>query len=152
MAIGRSIGIGENIKRNRKEKELTQRELAEKSGMSEISIRKYEAEQRTPKIDTIIAIANALEIRSDILLDSKYYTEHIQNVREYYFPEEQHAPMNWEDRNNLATMEYRHVIPFIEYLNFIGYEIRIADNGKYDFILLIKDTREEFARGYNCFT
>lgn len=51
---------GEKIKFFRKEKGLSQKELAELSGVSEISIRKYEADSRKPKIETLLKIADVL--------------------------------------------------------------------------------------------
>ena len=51
---------GEKIKLYRKKKGLSQKELAELSGVSEISIRKYEADSRKPKIETLLKIADAL--------------------------------------------------------------------------------------------
>ncbi|GLB33026.1 hypothetical protein LAD12857_49490 [Lacrimispora amygdalina] len=53
---------GEKIQELRKEKGLTQAELAKKAGLSEISIRKYEKGDRKPKIETLRCIAGALEI------------------------------------------------------------------------------------------
>ena len=45
--------LGENIKRYRLEKGLTQKQLADNLGLAEITIRQYENDKRTPKIDTI---------------------------------------------------------------------------------------------------
>lgn len=50
------------IKELRKEKGLTQKQLAEKSGISEISIRKYETGERRPKIQTLKKISDALDV------------------------------------------------------------------------------------------
>ncbi|MCI8801616.1 MAG: helix-turn-helix transcriptional regulator [Lachnospiraceae bacterium] len=54
--------VAENIKRIRKEKHLTQKQLGEKCGMSESTLRQYEIGYRNPKIETIRKIANALEV------------------------------------------------------------------------------------------
>lgn len=56
------MNIGETIKYWRCEKGITQKQLAEKANISEISIRKYEANDRTPKIETIKKIADALNV------------------------------------------------------------------------------------------
>ena len=44
------MSIGENIKNIRMQKGLTQKQLAEKSGVAEITIRQYESDKREPKI------------------------------------------------------------------------------------------------------
>ena len=53
---------GDLIKKLRKENGFTQQQLAEKSGISEISIRKYETYERTPKLETIKKLSNALNV------------------------------------------------------------------------------------------
>lgn len=54
--------IGSLVKNMRKRKGYTQKELANKSDLAEITIRKIEKEELNPKIDTIKKIALALEI------------------------------------------------------------------------------------------
>ena len=54
------LTIGEQIKSCRKSKKITQKELANLSNLSEISIRKYEAGDRHPKIEQIHKIFNAM--------------------------------------------------------------------------------------------
>lgn len=53
----------------RKEKGLSQAQLAEKAGISEISIRKYENGERNPKIETLGKIAMALNVPVSDLYD-----------------------------------------------------------------------------------
>lgn len=63
-----NTSIGQKIKELRIKQNMTQKELAEKSGLSEITIRKYEANERKPKIENIRNIAIALESKlSDFL-------------------------------------------------------------------------------------
>lgn len=54
--------VGENIRHIRKEKGLTQKQLAENCKMYESQIRKYELGKANPKIETIIKIATALNV------------------------------------------------------------------------------------------
>lgn len=54
--------IGERIKKLRKEKGLTQKELAEMTGISLSAIEKYERGKLNPSLGKIESIANALEI------------------------------------------------------------------------------------------
>ena len=67
------------IKEYRKKAGLSQAELAQKVGVSEISIRKYENGERRPKLETLLSIADVLDVdinefeslRNDrIILDS----------------------------------------------------------------------------------
>lgn len=61
------MGISDNIKRARKRAKLTQKQLAEKAGLSIASIQGYEQGKYSPKKETIIKIADALEIDVYIL-------------------------------------------------------------------------------------
>lgn len=54
--------IGENIKRIRKEKGLTQKKLGQLSGINEVQLRQYELGKSNPKIETILKISNALNV------------------------------------------------------------------------------------------
>lgn len=60
--------IGERIKSLRKDNNLTQKKLADLTGLSEISIRKYENGERNPKFDTLEKISQALNVQVDYLL------------------------------------------------------------------------------------
>lgn len=62
------MSIGDNIKKYRNLKNLTQSELAELSCCSESSIRKYEKGIRTPGAEMLNKIANALGVSTDELL------------------------------------------------------------------------------------
>lgn len=64
--------IGSNIKRYRKLKGLTQKELANKVGLSIVTIQKYETGKREPKNIIIKNIADALNISSvDLYKENK---------------------------------------------------------------------------------
>ena len=54
--------IGENIKRVREKKGMTQKELAEKCNLATITIRQYESGKREPKTRTLNKIAKALDV------------------------------------------------------------------------------------------
>lgn len=54
--------IGIKIKEIRKEQGITQKQLANLTGLSEISIRKYENGDRNPKIENVKKIAKALNV------------------------------------------------------------------------------------------
>ena len=54
--------VGENIRRIRKEKGLTQNQLGELCGLADSAIRRYENGGANPKFETLRKIANALDI------------------------------------------------------------------------------------------
>lgn len=56
------------IKMLMEEKHLTQKELANLSGITEASMSKYLSGERTPRIDVIVNIANALGVTTDELI------------------------------------------------------------------------------------
>lgn len=56
------MNIGENIKTIRLQKNMTQKNLAEKANISRVSIGNYERGDRVPNIDVINKIANALNV------------------------------------------------------------------------------------------
>lgn len=60
--------IGERIKQVRKAKGMKRRELAEKIGTTPQTICRYEADGRIPKADTVIKIAEVLNIPTSDLL------------------------------------------------------------------------------------
>lgn len=60
--------IGSRIKFHRREKHLTQEQLAEKTELSHVYISYLERGERMPRLDAIINIANALNVSADDLL------------------------------------------------------------------------------------
>ena len=56
------MGVNANIRRIRLEKNMTQKQLAEKCGMYESQIRRYELGKANPKIETLQKIAQALDV------------------------------------------------------------------------------------------
>lgn len=74
--------IGENIKRIRKEKGLTQKRLGELSGMNEVQIRQYELGKANPKIETVDKIAAALGVNIVDIME-RFTSEQWKNTSEY---------------------------------------------------------------------
>lgn len=54
--------IGKNIKKIRKDRRLTQKQLAERCNLAEITIRQYEAGKYMPKIGSLQKTTNALHV------------------------------------------------------------------------------------------
>jgi len=62
--------VGENIKKVRKSKGLTQKELAEMLGVSQQTVAQYERTDKMPKIKTIKTIAEVLNVPVDTIIFS----------------------------------------------------------------------------------
>ena len=76
--------IAENIKKHRKLKGYTQKQLGEKIGKSDMTVRKYESAYIMPYDRCLDDICKALEIsRGDILLNEKDKKEMINHPRHY---------------------------------------------------------------------
>lgn len=60
--------IGENIKKTRLSRNLTQEQLAQKCAISLSALNKYERNDRFPKYETIVKIAEALGVTANDLL------------------------------------------------------------------------------------
>jgi len=69
---GDILNIGENIKKYRKASRLTQKELAEKIGVSTITIQNYENSRREPSIEKLNKIAKELGINASSLLSDNF--------------------------------------------------------------------------------
>lgn len=67
--------IGENIKKIRKMKKLTQEQLATRSGLSTMSIRRYESNERIPTLESVRKIASVLEVyMNELIVDWSEYS------------------------------------------------------------------------------
>lgn len=81
------MNIGNNIKNFRKEKNLTQKDLALKIGVTDATINRYERGEREPNMTTLDKISNALEISiNDLIKDTDIVnlTEGDKEIREMY--------------------------------------------------------------------
>lgn len=62
--------LSDNLKKMRKMKHLTQKDLADKVDLAEITIRKYESGERKPSIEMIEKLASALQVTPYDLLST----------------------------------------------------------------------------------
>lgn len=67
--------FSDKIKRLRKQQGYTQEKLAEKTGLSKMSIRRYETGERQPKVEQLFKIATALEVPIIDLLEDLYWED-----------------------------------------------------------------------------
>lgn len=68
--------LGDNIKKHRKENNISQEELAEKIGVSRQSISLWENGKANPGLDTITELASILGVPVGALIDSENIEEH----------------------------------------------------------------------------
>lgn len=85
------MNIGEKIKKCRKEAGLTQKQLAERIGRKEITIRKYESGEREPRMSVITSICEALNIPIDEFGEELF---EIKKRRDEKLEERQQHPFN----------------------------------------------------------
>ena len=62
------MSIGSNIKRLRREMNITQEQLAEYLGISSRSVSQWECERTSPDISQIPALCHIFDVSSDVLL------------------------------------------------------------------------------------
>lgn len=68
------MSIGQNIRKYRQLRNLTQKSLSERAGMTESAVRMYELDLRTPNQEMLEKIANALDVRAEALEDYEINT------------------------------------------------------------------------------
>ena len=61
-------GLGKQVRMQRLLKELTQEQLAEKAGISVAFVGHIERGTRKASLETVVRLANALEVTTDVLL------------------------------------------------------------------------------------
>ncbi len=62
------VNFSENIKKLRQQQHMTQKELAERIGISKAMISAYETEMRYPSYDVLIKLATIFNVTTDFLL------------------------------------------------------------------------------------
>ena len=110
---------GKNIKTLRKQKKLTQKELAKRAGLAEITIRQYEAGRYVPKTENLFKIAAALEVPYSDLL---YGREEI--------PGQVIQDMSAADlgKDGLMSKLSQEDMEVLQMLSLLGFEVRYDGN------------------------
>ena len=114
-----SMSIGENIKKYRKEKGLTQKELADKIGKGFSTVQKYELNISQPPIDVLNRIADTL----DINVSKLFYIENTLN--QSADDEAQRQEMYLKELRKDTINKYDSLDPFGQkaankYINFLA--------------------------------
>lgn len=113
MSISMNSGAGKLIKEARKNKGLTQKQLAEKAGLAVVTIQQYERNLREPRLKNIIKIANALNVSPESLFGSTHIgltTEFDREKLDYYNP------------GVFSEGNIRYMSELLNQLNFAGQE------------------------------
>lgn len=128
--------IGENIRRIRKERGLTQKELGELLNMTQAAIGQFENDKTSPKTETIEKIASALSVTPadlmkgnplweefDKVSESKKLSEeveHLEATAAYckdlgYTVDEQVIKWHWEDEKEPEPSKRVQIVDEVEY-------------------------------------
>jgi transcriptional regulator with XRE-family HTH domain len=83
------IILGKNIKRVRKSKALTQESLSERAGISTVFMSQIETASRKPSLETVVNIANSLNVAVDELIYNKSSQEQLREAVHINFSSEQ---------------------------------------------------------------
>lgn len=122
------MNIGENIKKYRKIRGLTQKELAELCGLATGTIQQYELGKRTPNINTIIEISKKLEVTVDNLMSQL----------EFMSPQELHDYIE-SDTDTEFTNAWDNFL-IINNIHFMSFEKK----GIHGMLLTFTDTNESY--------
>ena len=77
------MNLGNNLQKLRKEKKLTQKQLAEKLNVTTVTIQNYENNRRIPNIQTLEKLANIFNVQIDYIMGkSKIKTFDMQIVND----------------------------------------------------------------------
>ena len=106
--------LGNQIRKYRKQKKYTLEQLAEKLDVSTTFIGQIERAKGIPSLETLVKIANELEVSTDCLLfgdlntksSNNYFIEQIDSLTETYTPQEKELLLkNIELLNEFKTKE-----------------------------------------------
>lgn len=126
--------LGDKMKELRLKKNLKQSELAEKAGISRVSIGNYERGDRVPNVEILLKISEALEVPLAELMDIK--KKNLSNIDEESFFKLFNISRKTGTHFSYLTGEttdknyYRFILK--EYLDKIDYNILINSTKKYD--------------------
>ena len=132
MLKDENISLGENIKKSRKNKGLSQKQLAEILNLSEITIRRYEKCSNVPTIETLDKIAIALDVPLNELLGANATTNDSEKKTGTSLNEgdkkkvvnnfsELAEILDWNDFKNMSEDDIFEVIKSKEFYNYIKF-------------------------------
>ncbi|MDR1626548.1 MAG: XRE family transcriptional regulator [Spirochaetia bacterium] len=102
--------FGEKIRRVREQKRLTLRELSKKAGVSESLISQIETGRVSPSIDTLLSLADYLEVDLEYLFSDYKRTKKAVVLRRRDRSRMRRAGVSYEQLSLLAEEENRHAV------------------------------------------
>ena len=96
--------FSDRLKRTLKERGYSQKELAERSHLTEAAVSKYLSGYRTPHLEILVDLANALNVTTDYLLgvENKSKAENYQLV--YEMVQRNKSAMTSEEKMKLIAL------------------------------------------------
>lgn len=144
--------IGNNIKRIREEKGMTQKELADKCNIIYQTIGKYERNLLNPKYETLRKIANALDINYLDLLDDKMRENLDKKSKDIAFAEAEPWALyysnifnTYKEKSDLFYTWYRRK------KQEVSYELDKLKSVKFDFNIPFHDYGQDIGKAFNDF-
>ena len=123
---------GERIKLLRIQRSMTQKEVAQKCGMADSAIRKYESGKIEPKLGTLIKIATALNVNVSELLELEPLPMKIEKSED-------------GEKIYIESAEAQRHKAFLDYLEKDGIYISLYEEGKLEerdnWLFLMEDKR-----------
>lgn len=146
------MNIGNNIKRIREEKGMTQKELADKCNIIYQTIGKYERNLLNPKYETLRKIANALDINYLDLLDDKMRENLDKKSKDIAFAEAEPWALyysnifnTYKEKSDLFYTWYRRK------KQEVSYELDKLKSVKFDFNIPFHDYGQDIGKASNDF-
>lgn len=105
------MGTGKNIRRTRELKEMTRESLSNESGITLVTLGRYEREERTPNLEAVNKLALALKVELDVLL---YWTENLVTLNDIYRFTNNLFPNKYYEEG----YDYTYLSKFLDIVNF----------------------------------
>ncbi|MCY8387919.1 helix-turn-helix transcriptional regulator [Bacillus inaquosorum] len=106
----------ETLKKLRREKNLSQKELGNKLGLAESTIGMYEQGKRQPDYETLLKIADFFEVTLDFLLGNQRGGSSVKETEASYNISDPDLQIAFKDASDFSEEARRQAIDFIEYL------------------------------------
>lgn len=143
--------IGENIRRLRKARELTLKELGEMIGVNESYIRAYESGRRNPKPSSLQALADALGVNVEVLKNSEVNGISAMHQLFQMYRNFGGALFETKDEDGSDCVAIRFNSLILMQLWFKRYEKYEEDVRKADKIKNVKERKEALEKAYKDF-
>ncbi|MFP7234184.1 helix-turn-helix transcriptional regulator [Bacillus subtilis] len=111
-----TVKFNETLKKLRREKNLSQKELGNKLGLAESTIGMYEQGKRQPDYETLLKIADFFEVTLDFLLGNPKDASSVKEKEAAYIISDPDLQIAFKDASDFSEEARRQAIDFIEYL------------------------------------